>query len=163
MNAPRLLPGGIRNIDVRGICNNYSGAVSAMGLGCVMPALDKWRARELVLIHQQLFTPENDTREFDEIVINAVCEVFEISISDFMQKSRVPKLNVMPRQVAVKIFREKTAYTWEKIGRICGKQDHANAIHSAQKVDIALGYKHKDILAENYKEVMSRLMDVECE
>ena len=163
MNAPRLLPGGIRNIDVRHICNNYSDAVSAMGLGCVMPALDKWRARELVLIHQQLFTPENDTREFDEIVLNTVCEVFEISISEFMCKTRKRDVNVMPRQVASKVFREKTKYSWEKIGMICGKKDHANAIHSAHRVDIALGYKHKDILAENYKEVMSRLTDVECE
>ncbi len=66
-------------------------------------------------------------------VIRCVCEFFEISHSELINKSRRKEI-VVPRQITMFLLRDMLGMSYPDIGDKMGKRDHTTAIHSYEKI-----------------------------
>ncbi|MDD8044162.1 MAG: chromosomal replication initiator protein DnaA [Verrucomicrobiota bacterium] len=63
----------------------------------------------------------------------AVCEHFDIRISDIMGQKR-PRSIAYPRQIAMFLSRELTEASYPEIGRAFGGKDHGTVLHAHKKI-----------------------------
>jgi len=98
-------------------------------------------AREVL---KDIITPMKCELTPDDI-IKAVCNFFNISISDIIGKSRMKNV-VLPRQITIYLMRNLTSLSLKEIGNLFGK-DHTTIIHSIEKIqDLKKDRKVKDII-----------------
>lgn len=66
-------------------------------------------------------------------VIKAVADIFEISSTDLIGRSRKKEL-VMPRQISMYLLRDMLSLSYPYIGEKMGKRDHTTAIYAYEKI-----------------------------
>lgn len=66
-------------------------------------------------------------------VIEAVCEVFDVTTKDIKGKSRTAYL-AMARQVIMFLLREELQLPLEKVAREVNRKDHTTVIHACEKI-----------------------------
>ena len=66
-------------------------------------------------------------------IIKCVCEFFEISHAELVNKSRRKEV-VVPRQITMFLLRDMLGMSYPDIGDKVGKRDHTTAIHSYEKI-----------------------------
>jgi chromosomal replication initiator protein len=66
-------------------------------------------------------------------LIEAVAQVYSLSLEDLMGKSREKKVS-MPRQIIMYLMREELKMSYPAIGEELGGRDHTTAIHAHEKI-----------------------------
>ncbi|MDE3055706.1 MAG: ATP-binding protein [Verrucomicrobiota bacterium] len=104
-------------------------ALTALALRGKGTSLDPSSAASLV---QDLIEKEQGNAWNEEKIMRAVAERFGIPLKDLLHKSKAREI-VLPRQVAIYLFREKLKQPLQQIGRYFGK-DHSTVLSSIAKV-----------------------------
>ena len=68
-----------------------------------------------------------------ERVIEAVCEVFDVTVKEIKSKSRTAYL-ALARQVIMYLLREELQLPLEKVAREVNRKDHTTVIHACEKI-----------------------------
>lgn len=84
-----------------------------------------------------------------EQIQKAVCDYFQIKISDLRAKKRSKSI-AYPRQVAMYLVRLMTDYSLPEIGAYFGGRGHATVIHAYNKIDksVRIGGKIQQVLED---------------
>ncbi len=84
-----------------------------------------------------------------EQIQKAVCDYFQIKISDLRAKKRSKSI-AYPRQVAMFLVRSMTDHSLPEIGAYFGGRGHATVIHACNKIDksLQLGGKIQQVLED---------------
>ena len=78
------------------------------------------------------FTKEIEIKTKANEVINHVCKLYGIELSELMSKSRLREL-VEPRQILFYILHKKLNIPCQKVGAMFGK-NHATVLHGAKNI-----------------------------
>ena len=106
--------------QLEGALIRVASYASLLSLPITIAACTSVLADVLVAEQQSRITPDEIQRR--------VAEHFDIRVAD-MKSSRRPKSIAFPRQVAMYLTRELTAYTLQAIGEAFGGKDHSTIIH----------------------------------
>ena len=141
--------------------NQYNGAFSAVGMSNVLPFLHKKHTNDVIMLREQIESGHKHfDKNFDEGVINIVCEYFKIDVEMLTSKSRKRNVCVFPRCIVSKILREHTSHSLNEIGQLLNK-DHCSIIHMIKTMDDALSLKYKDSLVIAYEDIIEKLKALE--
>jgi chromosomal replication initiator protein len=69
-----------------------------------------------------------------EMVIQAVCDYYKVSVTELKAKKRNHNI-VVPRQIAMYLARKMTRHSLPEIGNALGGRDHTTVIHSFNKIE----------------------------
>jgi len=82
-------------------------------------------------------TGEGTTALTIEAIQKAVCDAYNISVSDLTGPRRTKSL-VLPRQIAMFLAKELTGASFPEIGKAFGGKDHTTVMYSCQKIEAQL-------------------------
>jgi chromosomal replication initiator protein len=98
--------------------------------------------------------PNDQVAASPEAVMNAVSEMFEISIEDLKSSSRRREISVA-RQIGMFLMRQHTDLSLPKVGEVFGGKDHTTVLYSCEKI---AQLKNTDPdLARNLRQLSDRI------
>jgi chromosomal replication initiator protein len=86
-------------------------------------------------------------------IINEVCNYYSIPKKLLLSKTRESKIKE-PRQMAHKLAKKLTRYSYKEIGYRIGEKDHATAMHSCKRINNLIDTEPQ--VANDY----SKLLDI---
>ncbi|MEZ5195084.1 MAG: helix-turn-helix domain-containing protein [Bacteroidales bacterium] len=69
-----------------------------------------------------------------EKILKMVADYYDLTLDQIRHKTRLKNI-VIPRQVAMFLYKKHTRLSLAEIGRICGNKDHASVLHSVKSVN----------------------------
>jgi chromosomal replication initiator protein len=83
---------------------------------------------------KDLIVPEGQREITLELIINTVCEHFNISVSDIASRKKNQKI-AYPRQIAMYLCKKHTDKPLQEIAATLGRKDHSTIIHGIKKIE----------------------------
>ncbi|OED34366.1 hypothetical protein AB834_07075 [PVC group bacterium (ex Bugula neritina AB1)] len=120
------------------IASNFTSNIRELeGALLKVLALSQFQSTEISLdTVQQHFQPQKKAPTVHltpDRIQNIICEHFNISIED-LNSSKRKRMIVIPRQIAMYLCRELTAYSFPEIGAFFGGKDHTTIMHAHEKL-----------------------------
>ena len=94
-----------------------------------MPITMDLAVREL----QNVISPDKPNEVTPQLVLDVVCEHFQISLEQLKSKSRSSNI-ARPRQIAMYLCKNMTDISLDGIGELLGGRDHSTVIHGVNKI-----------------------------
>jgi chromosomal replication initiator protein len=83
---------------------------------------------------KDLITPQGEREITPELIVDIVCEHFNISLSDIASRKKSQEI-AYPRQIAMYLCKKHTDKSLKAIAGVLGKRDHSTIIHGCQKIE----------------------------
>lgn len=97
--------------------------------------LDESRINQIITLYKTHGHPVFNAEE----LFTTICNIFNISITDFKSKSRKRDL-VVARQLSMYVLKRLDFGTYSKIGIIIGNKDHATVMYGCKCVEDMIKY-----------------------
>ncbi|MDO4170874.1 MAG: chromosomal replication initiator protein DnaA [Lachnospiraceae bacterium] len=101
---------------------------------------------------KDLIVPEGQREITPELIIDIVCEHFNVSLSDITSRKKSQEI-AYPRQIAMYLCKKHTDKSLKAIAAALGKRDHSTIIHGIQKIENDL---ETNISLQNTIEVLTK-------
>lgn len=82
---------------------------------------------------RDIIKPSSPSAITPDIIINVVCEHFNVSKDDIVSSKRNSEI-VLPRQVFMYLCREYLSIPYKQIGKYIGGKDHSTVMHGLEKI-----------------------------
>ncbi len=82
---------------------------------------------------QNIITPDKPKEITPQLIIEVVCEHFQISLDQMISKNRSSDI-AKPRQIAMYLCKNMTDVNLDSIGALLGGRDHSTIIHGVRKI-----------------------------
>ncbi len=86
---------------------------------------------------KDLIVPEGEREITLDLIIDTVCEHFDISLADIQSKKKSQEI-AYPRQIAMYLCKKHTDKSLKSIASMLGKRDHSTVIHGCSKIEADL-------------------------
>ncbi|MEE1313380.1 MAG: chromosomal replication initiator protein DnaA [Lachnospiraceae bacterium] len=83
---------------------------------------------------KDLITPQGEREITPELIVDIVCEHFNISLNDIASRKKSQEI-AYPRQIAMYLCKKHTDKSLKAIASVLGKRDHSTIIHGCQKIE----------------------------
>jgi chromosomal replication initiator protein len=135
-NSPRAIGDDIleyigTNIksNIRELEGTYNKIIAYSRLNNVDVTLDI--AKEAL---KDIISPDKGTNVTPDMIINTICEHFNVSREDIVSKKRSSEI-VVPRQIAMYFLRKYEDLSLEQVGQFLGNRDHTTVMHGYDKIE----------------------------
>ncbi|MEE1249651.1 MAG: chromosomal replication initiator protein DnaA [Lachnospiraceae bacterium] len=82
---------------------------------------------------QNVISPDKPNEITPQLVLDVVCEHFQVSLDQLKSKSRSSNI-ARPRQIAMYLCKNMTDISLDGIGELLGGRDHSTVIHGVNKI-----------------------------
>ncbi|MCI8327490.1 MAG: chromosomal replication initiator protein DnaA [Lachnospiraceae bacterium] len=82
---------------------------------------------------QNIISPDQEKKVTPQLIIDVVCEHFNITLEQIKSKSRSNDI-AKPRQIAMYLCKNMTDVSLDNIGSLLGGRDHSTIIHGINKI-----------------------------
>ncbi|MCI2050195.1 MAG: chromosomal replication initiator protein DnaA [Lachnospiraceae bacterium] len=83
---------------------------------------------------RDIISPESQQKVTPQMIIDTVCEHYNVSKDDISGKKRSSEI-VVPRQVCMYILRKYEDLSLEQVGQLLGNRDHTTVMHGFDKIE----------------------------
>ena len=83
---------------------------------------------------QNIITPDKPREVTPQLIIEVVCEHYDISMEKMLSKDRSKAISI-PRQIAMYLCKTMTNSTLDGIGKLLNGRDHTTVLHGYNKID----------------------------
>ncbi|MCR5144377.1 MAG: chromosomal replication initiator protein DnaA [Lachnospiraceae bacterium] len=83
---------------------------------------------------QNIITPDKPRELTPQLIIEVVCEHYDISMEKMLSKDRSKPIS-MPRQIAMYLCKTMTNCTLDGIGKLLNGRDHTTVLHGYNKIE----------------------------